>query len=205
MEKRKKYNHNTELMARLHFSPDDLEANRNNYLTDFQKTWLQAKADYGKKWANISLYISLTIVILGILAALFLEGGFAVFGILFPILALSVPSFLIAHFFQRRINTGIQKGLKQREGIVTLDIKSTVNNSKPYILIDDEVRLSIPRDAFVLFKNGEPYEVYYVGDQIVSVYWLNDSPFADDMTTEEEDYTLDDIMEDSESTKLQRS
>lgn len=198
MEKRKKYNHNDELMAILRFTPDDLETNRENHLSDFQQTWLQAKANYGKKWANISLYISLAIVILGILTTLFLEDGFAIFGILSTILFLSVPSFLIAHVFQRRITSGIKEGIKHCEGIVTLDIKSTVKNSKPYILIDDEVRLSIPRDAFALFKNGEPYEVYYVGDQIVSAYWLNASPFESDITSQNDDYTLDEITENRE-------
>lgn len=196
MQKRKNRDHNADLMATLHFTAEDLEANQNGELSHIQHIWLNERIAYGRKWARRLVYAALLVISLALVVA-------AVFAtLLLSTLFIILPGLLIAFLYQRQNAAALRAGLKRYEGIVTLDLQRTVNTSEPYILVG-ETRLQIPQAAFSLFKNGEPYEVYVVGKQLVSAYWLNEPPFDETMPDEnaKDDPELTESEADEQATK----
>ncbi|MBK8025511.1 MAG: hypothetical protein IPK19_29975 [Chloroflexi bacterium] len=156
------------LMAALRFDESDLAANMAGAWSERQSAQLLQRQRDHVVWA----------VILGILAFVFtfflvrVSGsvGLALNGLA----ALSFMAGLIAVAVSRsRITKDLQSNLREVEGRVRLDTRSS-NNKTTYFLRIDDVRFKVSKKEFLTFKNHDPYRIYYAPNQkkILSAEWL---------------------------------
>ena len=69
----------------------------------------------------------------------------------------------------------------QSERLVDLSLNA-LQNTAEYFLRVENMRFTIKQNAFLTFKNGDPYRLYYApySQQILSVEWLrDDNPFVE--------------------------
>lgn len=177
-----KYEH--QLSLAFDFTQDDLEANQRGQITPRQIKILIAKRDQTRV-ATGFFKVIFAFMLLGGLAMLLI---FPPMGVIF----LAIMFFIVRSAFQAF--NAIEQDLKTPqvtaiEGAVQLDLqRSTISNrpdgtmnldSKPsisYSVQIGELKFSVSEHVFLVFKNGDPYAIYFTphSKTILSVNWLRD-------------------------------
>jgi hypothetical protein len=171
-EKPKKYEER--LMATFAFDEDDLEANQAGYFSAQQRDRFQAKHIKGV-WTAAFFSLLVAGVLGGILVGIptpspiqiILTVGILMFGGLLSFFALQI----------RRLRADLQEDrVLTAEGRIDLSLK-TGQNKADYFLRVAGMRFPIKKRAFLAFKNGDPYRIYYAphSKRILSVEWLRDN------------------------------
>lgn len=164
------------LMAALKFDEDDLAANIDGTLSQRQIAQMKRQRDN-------------TLIIVGIIA--FLALCFVLFtGLLTSFNGLLLAAFiaivmtlvtLIAAVIANNINRDLADSVRVVEGRVELDTNPGQNATAFYVKMDD-LKFTVKKEAFLTFKNGDPYRIYYAPQTktILSAEWLRgDDPFED--------------------------
>src|SRR5689334_8069457 len=149
-----------EFMRAVGFTPDDLAANREGVLSDYQKQQLI------RQRAN-TLYFGVPVtVILLFMARLFLVTDLP--GILFGLIPILFIAAMMVSWY--RLNRDIQ--LNRVIGIQGNIRVDTMGRN--FVLRVGDLSLKIDRAAFNAFKNDHPYMIYYVphSKRLLSAEWL---------------------------------
>jgi hypothetical protein len=167
----------TDLMAALHFTQADLDANRDGQLSEEQRARL-----YGKR-----IYWLLAIV--GVVAFIFLinlPGVFVVFGsgdypppvklLIFIGFILGCIGILVVLYDRSRLRAiaaDLQdKTVEAEQGLISLE---TFGQNKMTARIND-IEFTLNAEAGLAFKNGDPYCLYYAphSKTLLSAEWLRE-------------------------------
>jgi hypothetical protein len=179
MNKVKKYE--DRLMEVLRFDDADLEANQAGTLSPRQAAHLRLERRSEFFWITFfGVFFGATIALL--LRQIPLNAPGVV-----PLLVLAafVATVLVYHYLRRV--APLSKDLHENralavDGRVDLSLKPKGRRIK-YSMDIGKMRFPIRKDAFLSFKNRDPYCVYYAphSKQILSVEWLrDDNPFVDE-------------------------
>lgn len=176
MFKLKKYE--DRLMAALNFSEFDLENNRVGLMTYHQMRNLRdRRVGAALSWA-LPMLLSISGLSLWYMVALGAQ-NVPVEVVFLPLLfVLALSGWLFAYFGMRssRLGDDLEENLVSvMEGRVDLSVV-TGRNSAAYSLQIDGLRFPLDRAAFLAFKNGDPYRIYFAphSKHILSVEWLRD-------------------------------
>jgi hypothetical protein len=192
MFKTKKYE--DRLMSALKFSEFDLKNNQVGLMTYRQARHLRS--------ARIAATLSWTMpFLLGIgglsawFTAMLATTDAPLDAILLPLLGvIALSGWLYAYYGLRvnRLNDDLRENrVSAVEGRVELGV-ATGNKSAAYWMRIDMMRFPLTQAAFLAFKNGDPYRIYFAphSKQILSVEWLREdednNPF-DEFTLVEDD------------------
>jgi len=171
-EKSKKYEER--LMAAFAFDEDDLEANEAGQLS--QNQIIRLKSLRNKTLTDLMILSLLCIVAVGILMGVTVTISATIPAFIVGIFAIGTL-FIIYNLKARRLLADIHENcVAQAEGRVDLSLKAKQNDPKYFIHIDN-MHFSLKESLFLLFKNGDPYRIYYAprSKRILSVEWLRDS------------------------------
>jgi hypothetical protein len=156
------------------FSEDDLEANRKGYLSQAQVEWLESQKNGYRNGilfaVGIGMLFSLVLILPG------RTGN--VSPIVLPIIGALWLAIAAACFYQWQVRakyiSDLGAGLAKVEGRVKLNIETPGNNRVTYTLSVEDVEFKVQKEAFLSFKNGDPYCIYCgpYTKQILSVDWL---------------------------------
>lgn len=201
MSEKKLKTHADQLATVFNFTDEDLAANRAGKLSERQRLHLRTRIRQ-RAWLAAAVY-----VVIGILLVFLSSGGWETFA--GGLLAISVPplvvSLLLGYEVYRLSKTHNQNEVRQIEGRVALDVKTTstqYGSQHGFSMTVNDVRFGLKQPQFLAFKNGDPYTIYYTPNkQIVSVEWLrDDSPFI-----EPDDDAEVDIFDDEQAEVAPRS
>jgi hypothetical protein len=171
------------LMEALDFDEDDLEANRAGQLSEVQYNNM-----YSKRMVFIYVFVTLSTVI-----------------VFMSILTLSLNLFVMATaiiFFMRmklhQFDNDLKGNVLPMEGVVKLDvitnkIHTNVSSGVAYSIRINDRKLNVEKKAFLAFKNGDPYRIYFTPNtkKILSAEWLYD--VQDDNYLEDENHDQETI------------
>lgn len=91
-----------------------------------------------------------------------------------------------------QVTRDLQDGIKVIEGRVQLDMTPAQNSATYYVKVEGK-KFKVKKAAFLAFKNGDPYRIYYAphSKTILSVEWMrDDNPFEEDADQRGEDVPL---------------
>jgi hypothetical protein len=159
---------NSSLRIAFRFDNEDLDANRNGYMTKRQRVTLN-----NKRWEKMLPYTG----IVALLAFMFvcgltssgsrpdaIQNTLSGLGLLLCIFGpLIVGTSLLGYREWRRIKTDLYKGdVSIAMGLVRLDILSSGKGSISYKLDIAGTKFDISKDQLLAIKNGERYRVFFV-------------------------------------------
>lgn len=175
MGKPKKYEER--LMEALAFDEDDLAAN-------------QAGEFSGRQIARLnrdrrSLALGVAIILLVGFFAMMLALGAVDFAFLTPAILVILVGMsatfigLSAFIWARSARTSAdlrENRAAEVEGRVDLSVRAGQNAASYYLRVGDK-RFTVKQKAFLAFKNGDPYRIYYAprSKRILSVEWLREN------------------------------
>ena len=170
-DKVKKYE--DRIMDVFAFDENDLEANQAGHLSQQQMVRL-------KKARNRAIStFALLAMLFGFLAIIIVAAGFQASGILPPLAAGLLAVLAIYAIFGRNAQA-LLKDMRTNqvalaEGRVDLSLNA-LQNTAEYFLRVENMRFTIKQNAFLTFKNGDPYRIYYAprSKRILSVEWLRE-------------------------------
>ena len=169
-EKPKKYEER--LMESIGFDEDDLDANKAGHFTQKQIDKLAAAQ---KKTLKAAIIFTLLI---GVILC-FLALGVSLSAVPKPLLIVALPlgaifAALVFHIYRLRTDVH-EDDICSVEGRIDLSLQP-VQNTANYFLLVEGVRLHIGQKAFLAFKNGDPYCIYYSrhAKKLLSAEWLRD-------------------------------
>jgi hypothetical protein len=164
-------------MTALKFDADDLAANEAGALSPAQVTRLRRRRrgqdDGFSAFGAVTMFAAAFML-------LFVNFSPLVPFIFIPLLLLAFGVFVGINAW--RINNDLRDGVRAAEGRVQLIVgKGGERGTIFYVEVEGQ-KFRLNREAFLAFKNGDPYRVYYVPHSklILSVEWLrDDDPFAE--------------------------
>jgi hypothetical protein len=172
-EKPKKYEER--LMESIGFDEDDLEANRAGHFTQKQ---IDKFAAAQKKTLNAAIFFTLLIGAVLVFLALGVSLSITALRPLLIIATLPLSLIFAALIFHiHRLRTDVHDDdIGSVEGRIDLSLQP-VQNTANYFLRVEGVRLHIGKNAFLAFKNGDPYCIYYSrrAKKLLSAEWLRDN------------------------------
>lgn len=171
----------------LGFDEDDLNANRNLYLSAYQYRRMTDALDQRRVYAYIFWYGMAFIALLPVLSFAILHGRQLFPGEWLYVITVFTLTAIVMFFVHQRHERRIQRlptHVEQHTGRVKLDVSGQI-----FLLSIGQETFVISKTAFLAFKNHEPYTIYTHGRQILSAEWLNDSPFIGDDRSDEIDLT----------------
>lgn len=180
-----KINLTNTLMFALEYDDDDLEANRNGELSEWQSRRLHWNRDKQigvflmrvigailiVSWCMLSANVDFIANPHAVLIPIAMLGA----GLLYARLPLS-RGFL----YHRDAKAG---KIGVAEGHIRLDIME----KKQYAVYVGPERFDVSKEVFLAFKNNDPYRLYYVpySNTLVAAEWLYDGGFFDEESTDE--------------------
>ncbi len=170
MEKPKKYE--DRLMDVLAFDDDDLDANRLGHLSTRQ----QAKFA-GEQWRIGAFMIALVLSFIGWIAAGSYFGGLIAASLSLMLLVAPAVAALLLIYAMRlyRVRRDAQTDdVLAAEGRINLAMRAVSINNVQCTLEVGDVKFPLKQDAFLAFKNGDPYAIYYTrrSKKLLSAEWL---------------------------------
>lgn len=202
-EKVKKYE--DRVMDVFAFDEDDFEANQAGHLSQKQQVRLKAARNRA-----ISAF-ALVSMLLGFLAFVFIAAGFQTSNILLPLAAGFLAVLGTYAIYGRRAQAFRDEIRENRAAVVEGRIELLLNGTQygsEYFLCVENLRFTVKQAAFLAFKNGDPYRIYYTprSKQILSVEWLREDDNlidkdarADLQTDSEHDPALHETQDDQSS------
>ncbi len=170
-EKPKKYAER--LMAAFNFDEDDLEANQGGYLSQRQINRLKAVRN-----RSLSTFVLLALLF-AFLAFFIVAAGFHPPTIL-PSVVTAFVVILAVYSISGTKPGAIIRDLSDNQAAVSegrVDLLlSNAQYGSEYFLRVENVRFTVTQNAFLAFKNGDPYRIYYTprSRKILSVEWLRE-------------------------------
>lgn len=206
-EKPKKYE--DRLMDVFSFDEDDLDANQAGQFSRRQLDRLNSRrnsARYGGALLGLLGLMTIAIVLPAIAAADGLSAGILGTPLLIGIILAGIWFGLAAR--ARKLTADLHENrAAEIEGRVELVVGG--GRYASYSLRVDKLRFPLKQKAFLAFKNGDPYRIYYAphSKKILSVEWLreNDNPFIAAESKEQEIAPLDAEVKASESDQAKRA
>jgi len=164
------------LMAALKFTEDDLAANASGSFSAAQVLMLKRRratqaVSIGVMCGIVAMFLLFVVVIVPNSAIPMLS-----FSLLFSLLAL-----LIGGVAMLQVTRDLRAGLQMVEGRIDLDTTPGQNNATYTVKVEGK-KFKVKKRAFLAFKNGDPYRIYYTPHTktILSADWLrDDQPFVD--------------------------
>lgn len=166
MEKPKKYE--DLLMDALAFDEDDVAANRTGHFSNGQHARLRSQWN-----TEVSLAVLFTLVPIVLLAALLLTTHLPAATVI-PVIALFTP--LVVLLFAAFMVKALRLRADLRDDQV-LSAEGRISLQLEYFLNVGDKRFPLKERAFLAFKNGDPYRVYYSqrSKRLLSVEWLREN------------------------------
>lgn len=164
------------LMWELGFTPEDLNANRAGHFSAHQLKNLQTKRKNGKKILG-RLFLIVVVVGAGVVSILPIVESIVVLTVI-SVFYFSLSLWAIVEW--RTSGLDVQHGVVEAtQGIVELDIKIS-RYSLSYVICQNHKHWTVSKQAFLAFKNGDPYVIYYAPHTrtILSAEWLRESGHA---------------------------
>ncbi len=162
------------LMAALKFTEDDLAANMGGQLSAGQVAMFKQRR---------STYASFIALLFGTVAAVLLFISALIFNGIVLLLAcgllFALSGLLVGVVPVLKINRDLRSGVQTVEGRVDLDTIPT-QYSASYTVNVAGKKFKVKKRAFLAFKNGDPYRIYYAPHTktILAADWLRaDDPF----------------------------
>lgn len=173
MVKAKIYSHSDEaiLMSALKFDESDLDLNSQGLLSNPQIAVLRGQR---------TLYGMGTLAMMAAFIIYFRLLGLSAFSgeLCFVTIMLGLLGALYLHVaFTGWFNAyqDVKKGHAEMvAGHTTMEIKSAGKGGVHYLVTVDDIEFRVDKPAFLAFKNGEPYRVFYAPNtkKILSAEWL---------------------------------
>ncbi len=164
------------LAAALKFTDDDLAMNAAGRLSPAQAAMLQRRRTVG------AILIGGLCATVGFFLLIGTVGATASLGpILLAMLVFLAFALAVGAIPAVRISRDLQQGVKVAEGRVALDMTPAQNSATYKVQIDGQ-KFKVQKRAFLAFKNGDPYRIYYAPNTktILSAEWLrDDNPFIE--------------------------
>ncbi len=163
------------LMRALRFDEEDLAANESGSFSVGQVQTLKRQ----RGTVIISVSALLGIVTMLLLFANVYAGGLAPLVIVFLIVVAFV--LLVGGLAALQVTRDLRAGLQLVEGRIDLDT-TPGQNSATYTVKVEGKKFKVKKRAFLAFKNGDPYRIYYTPHTktILSAEWLrDDDPFVE--------------------------
>jgi hypothetical protein len=153
------------LQDAIGFSEDDLEANREGYLSIPQQAGMRSDHNFWLCSMIVLIVIFAMFAVLGLSSRRHEAAQFLAF------MMAGVAGWAFMKWY--RVRDDMNTDLRAVEGRVKLDIGRTKGEPKYSVEIDD-VKFNVKKDVFLAFKNGDPYCIYYAPHtkRILSVDWL---------------------------------
>ncbi|HEX2908355.1 MAG TPA: hypothetical protein VHO69_15895 [Phototrophicaceae bacterium] len=178
MEKAKPViNHQQMLMDVIRFNDEDLEANRDGYMTQRQRSRLNDERFSFKLMGVLALVacpiFSIAAIIDGIQRHDTVASRVGIIGL---ICLVTAGITLYTWLRWRRFDRDLSKGeVAATQGLVRLGM-SDRSRSTTYMVTVDYVTLNISKRTFFTFKNGDPYCLYYTpySRTLLSAEWLRE-------------------------------
>lgn len=173
-----KYKPEHVLMEAIGFTEEDLEANRQGYLTKKQCVHLNKERSkwltYSLVAAGVGFYFIVRILLDDIPFYVTVPNKVPIIGII-----LVFAGTTATHFFwkSRRFGTDLRNGETNfTEGRVQLDVDNAGRRDMYYTLAIQDIVFRVKKRAFLAFKNGDPYCIYYAphSKTILSAEWLRE-------------------------------
>lgn len=170
-DKVKKYE--DRIMDVFAFDEDDFNANQAGHLSRRQISSLKSARN-----RSVTTFALLS-VLLGFLAIVIVAAGFQTVGILPPLLAGFLTVLAMYAVFGRNAQSLLKDMNENRVAVVEGRVDLSLNalqNTAEYFLRVENMRFTIKQNAFLTFKNGDPYRIYYAprSKRILSVEWLRE-------------------------------
>lgn len=163
------------LMTALAFSEEDLATNEVGALSPHQVLDFQQRR-------NVQAVIAgLYAIVFAFIGLMMVTAPRSVGPMLFLALLFSLLVFWIGRVAPWQLNSDLQAGVQSAEGRIELEVRSAENGTAYFVKLDDR-KFKVKKPAFLAFKNGDPYRIYYAphSQTILSVDWLrDDDPFID--------------------------
>ncbi|MBI1257618.1 MAG: hypothetical protein GC204_09120 [Chloroflexi bacterium] len=192
MDKPKKYEER--IMAALNFDEDDLAANAAGSLSQAQRADLDAEQ---RRSALVVIFIVLPMIAwlgIGLYFGGLAAASLLILAILAPIFAIPVLIYAAKLF---RLRRDAQAGdVRTAEGRVSLSMRAVSANNVQCTLKVGDVKFMVKEKAFLAFKNGDPYSIYYTpySRRILSVEWLREAdPGAPNLISTNQADTPDEV------------
>lgn len=167
--------HEEVLMAALAFSEEDLAANQGGDLSPDQVVVF-------KQQRNLQTLIAgFYALVVAFLTFMMLAAPRSIGPMLFLGLLFSLLVFWIGRVAPWQLNRDLRDGVQSAEGRIELDLRSAENGTTYFVKLDDR-KFKVKKPAFLAFKNGDPYRIYYAPNTktILSAEWLrDDNPFIE--------------------------
>lgn len=155
------------------FDENDFNANQAGHLSRRQISSLKSARN-----RSVTTFALLS-VLLGFLAIVIVAAGFQTVGILPPLLAGFLAVLAMYAVFGRNAQSLLKDMNENRVAVVEGRVDLSLNalqNTAEYFLRVENMRFTIKQNAFLTFKNGDPYRIYYAprSKRILSVEWLRE-------------------------------
>jgi len=164
------------LAAALKFTDDDLAMNAAGRLSPAQTAMLQRRRTVGAiVIGGLCAIVTLCLFIGSAGVGMFLSPVFLALMVFFAF-ALAIGAIPAV-----RISRDLKLGAQVVEGRVELDTTPAQNSASYRVKVDGQ-KFNVQKRAFLAFKNGDPYRIYYAPNTktILSAEWLrDDNPFVE--------------------------
>ncbi|MBK8029120.1 MAG: hypothetical protein J0M07_23545 [Anaerolineae bacterium] len=170
------------LAAALKFTDDDLAMNAAGRLSKTQVAALHRRRTIGAVMIGGLCVTVAFFLLIGTVGATASLGPILLAMLVFMAFALAVGALPAV-----RITRDLKMGVQVAEGRVELDTTPAQNSASYRVKVDGR-KFNVQKRAFLAFKNGDPYRIYYAPNtkMILSAEWLrDDNPFIE--TDEEVD------------------
>jgi hypothetical protein len=159
------------LQVALGFDDEDIEANRDGRLSNRQRARL---ADHEFRWIGIAILASLVIVWSILNASGRIDVAIGQGGIPW-LIAAAITGYAWYKGKQYYDYLHAQE-IGAVQGRVQLNMQSSKNSTALTVGIQD-LQFSVKQQAFLAFKNGDPYAIYYAprSKTILSAEWLRET------------------------------
>jgi hypothetical protein len=166
------------LMQAIGFTEEDLEANREGYMSKRQRSRLYAKrSSWGIRTilaVGITLFLCVSAIIDGNRIGDTVSSRLAIIGL---ICIVGGSAVVYTRLKGANFTADLWKGeIHIIEGRVVLDVSNQGNRGDFYTVRIDDTTFAINKPIFLAFKNDDPYRIYYAprSKTILSAEWLRD-------------------------------
>lgn len=164
------------LAAALKFTDDDLAMNAAGQLSPAQAAMFQRRRTVGAILIGGLCATVAFFLLIGTVGATASLGPILLALLVFMAFALAVGAIPAV-----RISRDLNMGVQVAEGRVALDMTPAQNSASYKVQVDGQ-KFKVQKRAFLAFKNGDPYRIYYAPNTktILSAEWLrDDNPFIE--------------------------
>ncbi len=166
------------LMGAIGFTEEELEANREGYMSKRQRSRLNAKhSSWGIRTilaVGITLFLCASAIIDGNRIGDTVESRVAIIGF---ICIVGGTAIIYTRLKGANFTADLRKGdIHIIEGRVVLDVSNQGNRGDFYTVRVEDTTFATNKPIFLAFKNGDPYRIYYAphSKTILSAEWLRD-------------------------------